>query len=39
MAGEAAVSDPIGPGTGMGSLPGLDRGGGRGRRSRGRLQA
>ncbi|MEX7750294.1 Clp protease ClpC, partial [Klebsiella pneumoniae] len=30
---------PHRPGTGMGSLPGLDRGGGRGRRSRGRLQA
>ncbi len=30
---------PHRPGTGMSSLPGLDRGGGRGRRSRGRLQA
>ncbi len=36
MAGEAAVSDPIGR---HGQPPGLDRGGGRGRGSRGRLQA
>ena len=38
MAGEAAVSDPIGRHW-HGQPPGLDRGGGRGRRSRGRLQA
>ncbi|VDA75770.1 hypothetical protein BANRA_05267 [Klebsiella pneumoniae] len=37
MAGEAAVSDPIGLALAW-AASGLDRGGGRGRRSRGRLR-